>query len=127
MNRPVHFEIQSPDTDKTKAFFSTLFGWTFTTWGGSEEYFPVVTGESEPGINGGLMASPDGQARTINVIQVEDLDATVAQITAEGGQIALPRMTVPGVGYVAYGLDPTGFLFGVVEFDQNAKLEEGAA
>ena len=34
MNRPIHFEIHAENTDRAIAFYSTLFGWTFSQWNG---------------------------------------------------------------------------------------------
>lgn len=47
----------------------------------------------------------------------ESLDKVVAL----GGTIALPLMPVPGVGWLGYGKDPDGNLFGMMQSDASAK------
>jgi predicted enzyme related to lactoylglutathione lyase len=55
-------------------------------------------GESQPGINGGLMARRDPAQPCVNTMDVVDLDATVAAIEAAGGLCVVPKMPIPGVG-----------------------------
>jgi predicted enzyme related to lactoylglutathione lyase len=121
MNRPIHFEYHSPDPAKTNAFFAEIFGWKFSQFPGPVEYFLAMTGEGQPGIDGGVMRSKDGQPRTINTIQVEDVDACLLKIQAAGGQVCLPKMAIPGVGWLAYASEPMGNLFGIMHSDPNAK------
>ena len=42
-------------------------------------------------------------------------------MTAAGGQIVVPKMAIPGVGWVAYGMDPHGVLFGIYRQDESAR------
>jgi predicted enzyme related to lactoylglutathione lyase len=77
-NRIVHFEIHCPNLDTATKFYAEVFGWKLTNWGGPEKYVLAETGDATaPGINGGLMPSRDGQPRTVNTIQVENVDAAV--------------------------------------------------
>lgn len=119
MHRMVHFELHSPDVKKTNAFFADVFGWKLQQFG-EHPYWIAVTGEGR-GIDGGIMASRDGQQRTVNTIEVADLDAHMQQVKDAGGQIVVERMPIPGVGWLAYGTDPVGVLFGMMQPDSNAK------
>ena len=84
MPRPIHFEIHAADPQRAIAFYSQLFGWTFTQWG-TESYWLVGTGDrSEPGIDGGLtLRRGDAPAEMAAVnafvctVGVDDLDAMV--------------------------------------------------
>ncbi len=120
MNRPIHFEYHSSEPQKAQAFFEKVFGWQFSKWDGPEEYWLVETGSGD-GINGGLMKSRDGQPRTVNTVDVADLDATVRLVEQNGGQIVVPRMAIPGVGWLAYLVEPTGNLVGMMQHDPNAR------
>lgn len=120
MNRPVHFEIHVPDPTAARAFYEAVFGWKFQAWEGPQEYWLVTTGKDEPGINGGLMRSRDGQPRTVNTIQVASVDDATARIKANGGQIVVEKMPIPGVGWLAYCTDPGGAIFGVMHPDPEA-------
>lgn len=121
MNRPVHFEYHSSDPQRAQTFFENVFGWKFSAWNGPEEYWLVHTGDNSLGINGGLMRSRDGQPRTVNTVQVQHLETTVGLAEKNGGQIVVPRMPIPGVGWLAYLVEPTGNLLGIMQPDSNAR------
>ncbi|HEV2971898.1 MAG TPA: VOC family protein [Pirellulales bacterium] len=123
MHRPVHFEFHCTDLARDREFYSKVFGWKFTKYeGGKEEYWLATTGEpGETGINGGMMKSPDGQPRTINSISVASVDASATKILAAGGKQIMPKMTIPGVGFVAYFTDPGGLCFGIFQEDRSAR------
>ncbi len=53
-------------------------------------------------------------------IDVPSLDDVIAKITARGGTLALPKMAVPGVGWLAYYKDTEGNIFGVMQSDPSA-------
>jgi uncharacterized protein len=121
MNRFTHFELATSDLEKTAAFYREVFGWKIEKWGGPVDYWLVTTGdESTPGINGGLMDSGPGFSGTINTIEVEDLDAILAQILAHGGEIVMEKHAIPGVGYQAYFKDNSGIVVGLHQADANA-------
>jgi len=106
-----------------KTFYGKVFGWTFQQFGPDEmPYWLVTTGpDGEPGINGGLRGRMPGEgAATINTMGVESVDAAVATITDAGGAIVLPKMAIPGMGWVAYATDTEGVTFGVFQMDSSA-------
>lgn len=121
MPRVVHFEIHAGDPERAITFYQKLFGWTFQKWDGPMEYWMVVTGEeSSPGINGGLVRRQgeiDGQAVIAYVctVDVADIDASIAAAEANGGKLALPKMEIPGVGWLAYYKDTEGNIFGMMQ------------
>ncbi len=126
MPRVVHFEIHAADPERAVNFYQKLFGWTFQKWEGPMEYWLVTTGPNDqPGINGGLMPRQgeiDGQAVIAYVctVDVENLDASVQSALDNGGQIALPKMPIPGMGWLAYCKDTEGNIFGMMQGDPNA-------
>jgi predicted enzyme related to lactoylglutathione lyase len=122
MNRPIHFELHSNDPERTQQFFADVFDWRFNKWEGPLEYWLVTTGDGKnAGIDGGLLRSMDGQPRTVNTLKVEDVDACCSQVLAAGGQVVVPKMAIPGVGWLAYCTEPAGNLFGVMHDDPAAK------
>ena len=127
MPRVVHFEIHAADPERGVKFYEKVFGWTFQKWEGPMDYWLIATGpDSEPGINGGLLprrGEIDGQAVIAYVctIGVDDLDATAATVEANGGTVAVPKMPIPGMGWLAYYKDTEGNIFGMMESDPNAK------
>lgn len=127
MPRVVHFEIHAADPDRAVNFYKNLFGWEFQKWEGPMEYWLVITGPNDqPGINGGLVRRQgeiDGQAVIAYVctVDVENLDASVEKAVNNGGQIALPKMPIPGMGWLAYCKDTEGNIFGMMQGDPNAQ------
>jgi hypothetical protein len=121
MPRVVHFDIPVDNTERASRFYSAVFGWTVQKWDGPEAYWLVTTGEDgQPGINGGLMQRCDPSASVVNTIDVPSVDEYVAKITEHGGKVVLPKMAVPGVGYLAHCQDTEGNTFGVIQFDMSA-------
>jgi predicted enzyme related to lactoylglutathione lyase len=127
MARPVHFEIHASDPGRAIAFYERTFAWSFQRWG-EQEYWLITTGSAdEPGIDGGLITrqgEPPHFGAPVNsfvaTIQVDDLDATTKLATEAGGDIRVPRMAVPGVGWLAYLADTEGNLVGVMQPDESA-------
>jgi predicted enzyme related to lactoylglutathione lyase len=122
MGRVTHFEIHADDPDRAVDFYSALLGWQFHKWGGPMEYWLITTGpDGTPGINGGLLkrqhpiSGNDGVVAYVCTASVSDLDGLVARAPQLGGAVALPRVTVPGVGWLAYLKDTEGNVFGLLQ------------
>jgi predicted enzyme related to lactoylglutathione lyase len=99
-----------------------LFGWKFSKWEGPTEYWLITTGQSpEPGIDGGLLRRRDPRQPCVNTIGVENLDETIKSVVSKGGSISMPKMAIPGVGWLAYCGDPEGNMFGMMQNDPAAK------
>ena len=127
MPRVVHFEIHADDPERTAAFYGELFGWRFEKWQGAEDYWLITTGEdSQPGINGGMMrrrGAIDGTAVIgyICSVQVEGIDGLIDRVPAAGGSVVVPKMPIPGVGWLVYCKDPAGNIFGMTQSDPEAR------
>ena len=126
MHRPVHFEIHAADPQRAMAFYGDLFGWEFSEHGGSG-YMMIATGEG-PGIHGGLMRrigpepDHDGPIRgAVVTMETDDIDGMIERVVAAGGKVALDKMAVPGVGWVAYFEDTERNIFGLMQADEGAK------
>jgi hypothetical protein len=126
MPRVIHFEIQADEPERAIRFYKELFGWEFSQWDGGSQYWLINTGPADqPGINGGLLPRRlpgDGQAvhAFVCTVDVRSVDEAVEKITALGGTIALAKMPIPGVGWLAYGKDTEGNVFGVMQTDPTA-------
>lgn len=123
MPRVVHFEVVAQDPERAVQFYGDVFGWKANKWEGPVEYWLVMTGDCDkPGINGGIVRSRDTSqpALTVNTIEVENVDDYVAKAEAAGGTCAVPKMPIPGVGWLAYCKDPDGVLFGLMQTDPQA-------
>jgi predicted enzyme related to lactoylglutathione lyase len=123
----VHFEIHAGDPERAVNFYKTLFGWQFQKWEGPMEYWMVITGpDGQPGINGGLMRRQgeiDGQAVIAYVctVDVANVDDSTNTATSNGAQVVVPKMAIPGVGWLVYCKDTEGNIFGMMQGDPNAQ------
>ena len=118
--RIVHFEIPFDDSERARGFYEKAFGWsmnhlpemgyTLVTTGPSGELGPT-----EPGyINGGLLSREDSPTPSpILVVDVDDIDATLAKVGELGGETVTGRIPVGDMGWSAYFKDPEGNLMGL--------------
>lgn len=121
MNRIVHFEIPAADPEKCMNFYKTVFGWSFHAWGEGKDYYLAQTGEnSDPGINGAVMKRRDPAQPVVNTVDVSDIDTAAKKIEENGGQIVVPKMAVPGIGWLLYFKDTDGNIFGAMQNDASA-------
>ena len=136
MNRVIHFEIHADDPERAVLFYSTVFGWDIKEWvvpgvdiPDENRYWMITTGlASEPGINGGIIfrrgSSPgEGQPVTSYVctIGVPSVDDFLSKCLAAGATVAVPKMPIKGVGWLAYFKDTEGNLVGLMQDDKSAE------
>ncbi|MDX2037793.1 MAG: VOC family protein [Isosphaeraceae bacterium] len=123
-----HFEIPATDPERIAAFYRTVFDWKIDKVDvGGMEYWMVETvptdasgRPTEPGVNGGILRKMHPQQPCANHIQVEDVSAFLERIVAEGGQVALPKTPVPGIGWIGYFKDPEANIVGLFQADPAA-------
>ena len=121
MNRVVHFELGAVEPARAVEFYKNVFGWEAQKWG-AEDYWLMQTGSApEPGINGAILRNKDSQPRTVNSIQVSSIDEYAGKVKQNGGQVVVPKMAVPTVGYLAYCKDTEGNIFGIFQPDAAAQ------
>jgi predicted enzyme related to lactoylglutathione lyase len=53
-------------------------------------------------------------------LDVPEADAAVEAVVKAGGSVAVAKVAVPGVGWLAYVKDPDGNLLGVMQTDSAA-------
>ena len=122
MPRVVHFEIGAKDPERASKFYSEVFNWKINKWDGPMPYWLVSTGEkTQMGIDGGILNQQEGFPSVVNTIDVPSCDEYIKKITKFGGSVVVPKMAVPGVGYMAYLKDTEGNVFGIMESDEKAK------
>ena len=121
MPRVVHFEFPADDPERATKFYKQVFGWQIDKWEGPMDYWLITTGEEgEPGIDGAIQPRGEGQS-VINTIDVPTVDEYVQKIVDAGGTVVMPKMAVPGVGYMAYCADTEGTVIGLMEGDPTAQ------
>jgi predicted enzyme related to lactoylglutathione lyase len=127
MPRVVHFEIHAGNPERAISFYQKVFDWGFQKWEGPMPYWLITTGPNDqPGINGGLVqrqGEVDGQAVIgyVCTVDVQSVDASTATVQANGGTVVLPKMPIPGVGWLVYCKDTEGNIFGMMQAAPDAK------
>jgi hypothetical protein len=118
MTLPVSYvELNSPDLGATSAFFRDVFGWEAQPFAAGG-YLVAPHGDA-PGVDAGMLASRDGQPRTVPVIRVDSIAELRPRLEAAGGTVVVDPFEFPGVGRGCYVTDPAGVLVGLHEYDAN--------
>ena len=106
----IHAEIRSADPDATRAFFSELFGWTY-----SDGAFPGYA-FADTGVEGALPTAigplQGGADAVLFFVGVADVEATLARAEELGGKTIHPAQSVPGVTFGVFA-DAQGHVVGV--------------
>ena len=102
MARINFLELPVADIARARAFYGAAFGFAFDDFGPT--YASTITGDSDLG----LQADPaEKTAAPLSVVQVDDLEATLAKVEAAGGRVTLPIFAFPG-GRRFHFRDPDG-------------------
>jgi predicted enzyme related to lactoylglutathione lyase len=102
MARPNFIELPTRDLAASQDFFARVFGMAMTAFGPT--YACTMTGDVDLGLQ-----ADQSEATTapLAVIEVEDLEAILAAVTATGAAITRPIFSFPG-GRRFHFLDPGG-------------------
>ncbi|MGA2888980.1 MAG: VOC family protein [Terracidiphilus sp.] len=90
-----YIEFTTTDVERTKQFYTTLFGWKFKDWG--SEYIDCNPADSGVAIGfaKGEPHEPQAKYAPLVVLYSADLKATEAAIVAAGGSIVVPTFEFP--------------------------------
>jgi uncharacterized protein len=123
----VHFEIPADDLERAQKFYTDVFGWEISKMPGPFEYYGVRTTETGEmglpksyGVNGGMYKRMSPTQLPTNYIAVEDIDAFAAKVVEAGGEITIPKMPVPGHGWMVHFKDPESNTFALWQADPSA-------
>jgi uncharacterized protein len=113
MARPNFIELPTRDLVVSQVFFENIFGMKMTSFGPT--YACTMSGD----VDLGLQADPAEATRApLPVIEVEDLDATLAAVTAAGAAVTKPIFSFPG-GRRFQFLDPSGNELAAMQADSD--------
>ena len=105
-----YVEFPSKDLAATKAFFQSVFGWSFVDYG------PEYTAFSNQGLDGGFfksdLASSLQNGAALVIFYSNQLEATLAKVQQAGGSIIRPVYSFPG-GRRFHFTEPSGNEFAV--------------
>ncbi len=105
-----YVEFAARDLTATKAFFETVFNWSFVDYG------PEYTAFSNEGLDGGFykadLASTADTGGALIVFHSDTLEATQEKVMQAGGMIVKPIFSFPG-GKRFQFTEPSGNEFAV--------------
>ena len=115
----IWYELLTADPKAAKAFYDDVVGWNIDAESapGGMDYRMIVAPDGNVGGVMGLnadMIAGGAKAVWLGYFGVDDVDATVAAIVADGGQVHLPAFDIPNVGRLAMVTDPQGVPFYVM-------------
>lgn len=119
----VHIDIAAEQVERAKAFYETIFGWTFVSPPGYPGYYLFETTNEKgtgpesvaPLIGGGLGKREAPDQRITCYIGVDSIADYLEKIEAMGGKITMPYTELPGFGALAVCEDCEGNPFGLFE------------
>ena len=115
----IWYELLTRDAKAAKAFYDTVVGWNIDAEAppGGMDYRMINASDGQVGgvmqLDANMIA---GGARPVwlGYFGVDDVDATVAAMTADGAQVQMPAFDIPNVGRLAMLADPQGVPFYVM-------------
>ncbi len=109
---PIWYELVSPDPSASRVFYDAVIGWSIEPEPtGAMDYRMITSGTDTVG---GVMRLTDEMAaagakpRWLFYLNVADVDAKAAEVTAAGGTILMEPWTIPDIGRIALANDPQG-------------------
>lgn len=108
----IWYELMTPDPDAAKAFYDGVVGWTIGDKPAQGMDYRMIA--AADGFVGGVLALDadmiaGGAAPSwMGYFGVDDVDATVAAVTAASDQVHLPANDIPDIGRIAMVSDPQG-------------------
>jgi len=125
-NKMTHFAIHIDDIERAKKFYDRVFDWGFNSYG-QKDFLQIKADKSGNGeLIGALQARkyspvPDKIIGLECTIGVENIDTIIEKVKVNGGQILLPKTSIPYVGWIAKFLDTEGNLICAMQYNNSAK------
>ncbi|MEY2655713.1 MAG: hypothetical protein RLZZ524_2741 [Pseudomonadota bacterium] len=123
---PIWYELMTRDPGAAQRFYEAVAGWRFgepPPPGSAMDYRMIGAPD---GLIGGVftltadMCTQGARPAWVMYVGVDDVDASVASITAAGGQLHVPAFDIPNVGRIAMLADPQGAPFYVMRGTSDA-------
>jgi uncharacterized protein len=111
----VHVELNTPNPERAKSFYSELFQWQLEDVPNpavpTGTYTMIKVGE---GTAGGIMKQiPDGPSGWLAYVEVDEIRAATKKAKSLGGEIMKDVTEVTGMGWLSFIRDPTGAVLGL--------------
>src|SRR6476646_979613 len=112
----VHFEIPSDDLERSRKFYTDLFGWKIEKW-----METTTDDKGNKALGGGMLKKQMPEQQVTNYIDVKSVDEYSSKVEKLGGKVVAPKHAVPGMGYFALCLDTENNSFAIWETNDGAK------
>jgi predicted enzyme related to lactoylglutathione lyase len=109
-HRFVWHDLNTKDLDGSKKFYGEIFNWKFES-SDNGPYVHIRAGDELIGGVRQMSANEPQPTNWLGYIVVDDVAATVSNITSAGGKVYVPTTTMENVGTFAVAADPTGAVF----------------
>ena len=132
----VHFEMPADDIERSKKFYTDLFGWKIEKLSVTDdsqltsaataqpiEYWIITTTDDKgnKALGGGIMKRQMPEHRVTNYIGVKSVDEYCSKVEKLGGKVIAPKHAVPGMGYFVLCIDTENNAFALWETNEKAK------
>jgi predicted enzyme related to lactoylglutathione lyase len=130
----VHFEIPSDNLERTKKFYTDLFGWKIEKMPGTDqrEYWTFATTTNNKGgsnngggeqrtLSGGMLERQMPQEPIMIYIGVDSVTEYSNKVERLGGKVIKQKTEVPGYGWFAICTDTENNGFALWEANTNTK------
>lgn len=124
-NRLAHFAIHVDDIERAKKFYDGVFDWSFRSYG-QPDFLQIKADHTDNGELIGALQSrsyspvPEKLIGLECTIAVENIDDIIERVKNNGGQVLMPKTTIPYVGWIIKFLDTEGNLVCAMEYNNSA-------
>ncbi|MBT2568151.1 VOC family protein [Arthrobacter sp. ISL-85] len=115
---PCWVDLMTSDPERSRQFYSSLFGWTYEA-GDEETYGGYVMTFAQGAPVAGMMRNDPSTGQPdawTTYLRVEDIHGTEKAALAAGGQVLMAPMEVPDQGHMAVFADAGGAVIGAWQF-----------
>lgn len=110
---PCWIDLGAEDIPGAQEFYGRLLGWSFDEGSPETGYYSTCRLDGRAVAAIAPKQDPSIPSMWSTYLASDDVEATAAKITDNGGQVMLAPMEVMEFGRMAYAADPTGAVFGV--------------
>jgi predicted enzyme related to lactoylglutathione lyase len=105
------FEVHTADPERSKAFYASVFGWSYDD--SMPGYSMIQLGDGAP-IGGGIADSGGGYPNdAVFMVEVPDVATALASAAEHGGSVVADVQSTPFGLTFGYAANPDGSVFGV--------------
>lgn len=120
MSKIVHFEIPVDDAERATSFYRAVLNWEISRYGDEDYWLASCGGDDEPGANGALTRRSEIHRAPVVVAGVDNIDDALKRAEQAGGQVAMGKQPIEGMGWSAYVRDTEGNLISFFQMDAAA-------